>query len=114
MKNGTYVINLDDKNSKGTRLVSLFIDRNLAVYSDSFEIEYMPQKVLNKIKNRSITHNIFRIQVNESTICGFYCVAFIEYMLVEKTLLDYINLFSPNDYIKNDKIRYKYSKDKLW
>ena len=33
-------------------------------------------------------------------------------MLVGKTLLDYTNLFSPNDYEKNEKIIYKYFKDK--
>ena len=55
------MINLDDKKSEGTYWVSLFIDRNLAVYFDSFEIEYMPLEVLNEIK-RSITQNIFRIQ----------------------------------------------------
>ena len=27
---------------------------------------------------KSITHNIFRIQDNESIMCGFYCIAFIE------------------------------------
>ena len=36
-------------------------------------------------------------------MCGFYCIAFIEYMLAGKTLLGYTNLFSPNDYKKNDK-----------
>ena len=35
---------------------------------------------------------------------GFYCIAFIEYKLGGKTLLDYTNLFSPNDYKKNNKI----------
>ena len=45
-----------------------------------------------------MTHNIFRIKDNESIMCGFYCIAFIEYMLSWKTLLDYTNLFSPNDY----------------
>ena len=29
-------------------------------------------------------------------------------MLAEKNLLDYSNLFSPNNYKKNDKIIYKY------
>ena len=43
---------------------------------------------------------------------GFYCIAFIEYMLAEKTLLDYTNLLCPNDYKKNYKIIYKYFKDK--
>ena len=33
-------------------------------------------------------------------------------MLAEKTLLDYTNLFCPNDYKKNYKIIYKYFKDK--
>ena len=45
-------------------------------------------------------------------LCGFYCIAFIKYILSGKTLLDYINLFSPNDYKKNDTIIYKYFKDK--
>ena len=45
-------------------------------------------------------------------MCGFYCIAFIEYMLLGKTLLDYTNLFSPNDYKKNGKIIHKYFKDK--
>ena len=112
IKNGAYIINLDDKNSKETHWVSLFIDKNLAVYFDSFGIEYIPQEVLNKIRDNWITHNIFRIPDNESIMCGFYCITFIEYMLAGKTLLDYTNLFSPNDYEKNDKIIYKYFKDK--
>ena len=77
------------KKSKGTHSVSLFIDRNTSVYFDSFGIEYIPQEVLNKIKDKSITHNIFRIQGNESIMCGFYCIVFIEYMLAGKILLDY-------------------------
>ena len=45
-------------------------------------------------------------------MCGFYCMAFIEYTLAVKTLLDCTNLLSPNDYKRNDKIIYKYFKDK--
>ena len=45
-------------------------------------------------------------------MCGFYCIAFIECMFAGKTLLDYTNLFSPNDCRKNDKMIYKYVKDK--
>ena len=82
------------------------------MYFDSFRIEYIPKEVLNKIKDKSITHNIFRIQDDDSTMCGFCCIAFIEYMDAGKTLLDYTNLHSPNDYKKNEKIIYKYFKDK--
>ena len=100
------MIKLDDKKSKETHWVSLFIDRNLAVYFDSFRIEYIHQEVLNKIKDKSITHNTFRIQDNESIMSRFCYIAFIEYMLVGKYLLDYTNSFSPNHYKKNDKMIY--------
>ena len=36
---------LDDKNSKGTRCISLFIHINTAIYFDSFETEYISQDV---------------------------------------------------------------------
>ena len=43
-----------------------FIERNTVVYFDSFGIEYIPQEVLNKIRDKPIPHNIFRIEDNES------------------------------------------------
>ena len=52
---------------------------------------------------KSITLNIFRIQSDDYIICGFYCIAFIEYMITGKGLLDYQ---------KKNKIIYKYLKDK--
>ena len=45
-------------------------------------------------------------------MCGFSRIAFIEYMLARKTLLDYTNLFSPNDYKSDDEIIYNSFKDK--
>ena len=91
--NGANVVNLNNKNSEGTNWVSLFIDKNLAVYFGSFQIENIPLKVLHKIRNKSITHNIFKIPDNGSIMCGFHRIAFIEYMLAGKTLLDYTNFF---------------------
>ena len=93
MKNGAYAINLDDKNSKRTYWVSLFVDKNIAAYFDSFGMEYILQEVLNKTKDKSITHSLFRTQGSESIMCGFYCIAFIEYMLVGKNFLDNNYLF---------------------
>ena len=83
IKDGAYIINLDNKKSKRINCFSLFINRNTTVYCDSFSIEYIPLEVLNKIKDKSITYNIFRIQDNESIMAGFY---FIEYRLAAKTL----------------------------
>ena len=72
---------LADKNSKGTHWVSLFINKIWLIYFDLFGIEYIPQEVLKKIRDKSIAHKIFRIQDNESIMCGFYFITFIEYML---------------------------------
>ena len=98
IKDGAYMRNLGDKKSKGTHWISLFIDWNTAVYFDSFGIEYIPQEVLNKIKDKCITQNIFRIQDNYSIMCRFYCIAFIEHMLGGKTLLHYSKLVYDNNY----------------
>ena len=50
----------------------------------------------------------YRIQTNDSIICGYFCIGFIDFMLKGKNLLDYINLFSPNEYENKDKIILKY------
>ena len=36
-------------------------------------------------------------------MCGYFRIGFIDFMLQGKSLLDYNNLFSPNEYKKNDK-----------
>ena len=54
--------------------------------------------------NIYIKSNIFRIQAYNSIMCGYFCIISINYMLKGKTLLDYTNLFSPNDFKKNDQV----------
>ena len=56
------------------------------MYFDSFRIENIPQEVLNKIKDKSITTYFEYKKMNLWIICGFYCIAFIEYMFAGKTL----------------------------
>ena len=75
---------------KKTHWVSLFINKNITVYFDSFGIEYIPQEVLNEIRDKSITHNMVRIQDDKSIMCRFYWMAFIEYMLARKYILENI------------------------
>ena len=41
-------------------------------------------------------------------MCGYFFIGFIDSMLKGKSLLDYANLFFPNDYERNDKIILKY------
>ena len=59
-----------------------------------------------------MTTNIHRIQAYNSIMCGYFCIGFINlvlywfinFMLKGKSLSEYINLFSPNEYKKNDKM----------
>ena len=75
----------------------MFFAQKIVEYFDSFVTEYNLKEVLSKIKNGSITNDIFRIQPDDSFIYGSYCIVFIECMIARKTLLDHINLFSPSD-----------------
>ena len=52
--------------------------------------------------------NIFRIQAYNSIICRYFCIGFIGFMLAGKTLIEYTNIFSPNDFKKNDSIILNY------
>ena len=39
---------------------------------------------------------------------GYFCIGILDFMLESKILLDYINLFCPNEYKENDRIKIKY------
>ena len=41
-------------------------------------------------------------------MCGYFCIALTDYMLKGKSLTDFTNLFSPNDFKKNDDIVLNY------
>ena len=81
----------------------MYINNNNVTYFDSFGVEHIPKEIKKIIRNKN-----YRIQPYDSTICGYFCIAFIDFVLKSKILLDY-NIFSPNDYEKNDKIIRKYS-----
>ena len=53
------------------------------------------------VKNKNIITNIFRIQAYDSIMCGYFCIGFIDFILKGKTLTEYTNLFSPNNFKKN-------------
>ena len=104
IKKGAYVINLDKYENTATHWIALYVKSKYTVYFDSFGIEHLPKEIKQAIGNKEIKANIFRIQAYDSIRCGYLCIEFINYMLKGKTLLDYTNLFSPNDFKKNDQI----------
>ena len=84
-------------------MVALWVNNsNNITYFDSFGVEHIPKEIKAFIKNKNIKTNIFRIQAYDLIMCGYFCTGFIDFMLKGKNLTEYANLFSPNNFKKND------------
>ena len=109
IKDGAYVINLDQYSDIATHWVSLWVnDNNNVTYFDNFGVEHIPKEIKAFIGIKNIKTNIFRIQAYDSIMSGYFYIGFINYMLNGKTLTEYTNLFSPNNFEKNDDITLSY------
>ena len=86
----------------------MYINHNDVAYFDSFGVEHIPKEIKAFINNKNIKTNIFKIQAYDSIMCGYICIGFIDFMLKGKTLTEYTNLFSPNNFKKNDYIILNY------
>ena len=111
IKDGAYVINLDEYADVGTHWIALFCKRSEIVYFDSFGVKHVPEEIKEFIGNKNIKANIFRVQSNNSIMCGYFCIGFIGFMPGDKTLTDFMSMFFPYDFEKNDNIILSYVKD---
>ena len=92
IKDGAYVLNLDEYADPGTYWIALFCNRNEVVYFDSFGVEHISEEIKEFIsrpssspsQNKNINTNIFRVQANDSVMCGYFCIGFIDFMLAGK------------------------------
>ena len=103
LKDRAYIINIDEYANIGTPWIALFRKKNEITYSDSFGVKYIPEEIKEFIKKfpriKNIKTNIFRVQEDNSIMCGYFCIGFIDFMLAGKKLTDYANLFFPH-YLK--------------
>ena len=97
-------------------MVAFYVNNNNVIYFDSFGVEHIPKEIkvfINRplssaLQNKNIKTNVFWIQAYDSIMCGYFCIGFTEFMLAGKTLTEYTNLFSPNNFKKNDDIILNY------
>ena len=93
IKDGVYVINLDEYSDIETPWVALHVQNNDATYFDFFRVEHISKEIKAFIDHSlSIATNIFRIQAFDSIICGYFCIVFFYFMLAGKTLTEFMNL----------------------
>ena len=88
IKDGKCVINLHEYADVGTHWIALFCKKNEIVYFDSFGVEYIPEEIKKFIEefsgNKNIKTNIFQLQEDNSIMCGYFCIEFIDFMLAGK------------------------------
>ena len=88
----------------------MYVKNNQVIYFDSFGVEHVPKEIKKFIRYKSTKTNIFRIQAENSIMCGYFCTGFIDFMFAGKTLIDFTSLFSPYDFKKNDDVILSYFK----
>ena len=111
--NGVYsgdnlITNLDEYSDIGTNWIALYAHNNYVTYFDSFGVEHILKEIKTFIGNKNIKTKFFKIQVYNSIMCEYFCIGFIDFMLKGKTLSEYKNLFSPNNFKRNDDIILNY------
>ena len=84
IKDGAYVINLDEHADTGTHWIALFCVRDEVTYFDSFGVEHIPKEIKEFIGNKKIKANIYRQQANNSVMYGYFCIGFINFTLAGK------------------------------
>ena len=75
IKDGAYVITIDEYFDIGTHWVALYVHNNYVTYFNSFGAEHTPKEIktfINRLFSR--TTNIFRIQAYDSIMCGYFCI----------------------------------------
>ena len=76
MKDGAYVINLDEYSDIGAHWVAFYVRNTNVTYFHSFGVEHIPKEIKAFIKNKIITTNIFKIQAYNPIMCGYFCIGF--------------------------------------
>ena len=100
IRDGSYVINLDEYRNIGSDLVALYVNNKTVTYFDSFGVEDIPEEIKTIVNNKNIIANIFRIKAYDSVMCGYFCIGFIDFIFKGNSLTDFTNLFLPNDFKK--------------
>ena len=66
IKNGAYVINLDEYSDIGTHWLALYVINKTVTYFDCFRVERIPKEIKRSINNKNIIANIYRVQNYDS------------------------------------------------
>ena len=69
IKDGAYVINLDEYADVATHWIALFCKKSEVIYFDNFGVEHVPEEIKEFVRNKNRKANIFRVQANNLVLC---------------------------------------------
>ena len=82
----------DEYHSAETQAIALYFNKNQVTYFNSFGVEYTSKEIKKFFRDEDATANLFRIQTYNS-ICGYFCIAFMEHILKGSNLFDCYSIF---------------------
>lgn len=112
LKQGCYILNLDDSDGQGTHWTAFIITEYYVLYADSFGM-LMPQDIYELFlkTKKDIYINQRQYQHMDSVLCGWFAVYFLYSMIYMKgkTMLEkykkFVNQFDKKNLKKNDVVK---------
>ncbi len=110
LKNGNYIINLQNHNQSGSHWLGFYKSKNNIYWFDSFGVQ-MPQNEFNIFKQEhdNIYYSNVQIQDMKSILCGYFVIAYLYFVnkmkgKIENRIYQYQKLFNWDNQKGNDKI----------
>ena len=99
IRDGAYVINLDEYSDIGTHRIAFTHKIMMLLILIVLEYNIFQKKLKHLVVIKTF---IFRKEAHDIIMCRHFCILFNNFMLAGKTLTDFTNLFSPDNFKKND------------
>ena len=100
-----FIVNIDTYDKSGSHWTALLIEDGKCLFFDPLGLECVNIDLLNQLKALgfiSYTFNRKQIQPIKNNNCGYYCIAFIVYMLKEKNFTSFLSYFDENSDANNE------------
>jgi hypothetical protein len=110
LKNGSYVINLDGHEGNGSHWTAFIKNGKMIYYMDSFGMPPPQDEVdIFKDEHDELIFNRKELQNINSVICGYYCIAYMNYMKgkgnMQQKFDKYIRVFTKDTKANDEKIK---------
>ena len=66
--------------SIGTHWIAFHVNAENVTYFNNFGVEHILKETRKLIGNKNFKTTIYRIEAYDSTMCGYFCIKFIDFM----------------------------------